>query len=126
MRLAYYARCQSVDGTPQAERDAALIERLGYKAFPLGDDKKPIVADYLARKSRGEDNPMEAFRPAVEGCEAFFFRALPDGSIPAGVARELAWAQAAGIPVLELPNAILRRRLSVELTREYLQNVGQR
>jgi hypothetical protein len=54
------------------------------------------------------------------------FRALPDGTIPSGVAQEIKWAGEAGIPVIELPSAVNRRTLTLDQTREYLKEIGQR
>jgi hypothetical protein len=68
----------------------------------------------------------KVFRPLAEGCDLFVFRALPDGRIPAGVMQELMWARAVGRPILELPSGTLGRAMSVESTREYLHEVGQR
>jgi hypothetical protein len=62
----------------------------------------------------------------VDSCDVFAFRALPDGSIPAGVAKELGWALEAHKPILELPSNVLRRMISLEATRQYLAEVGQR
>jgi hypothetical protein len=69
---------------------------------------------------------MEAFKPYVAGANALVFRAFPDGSIGAGVAKEIAWAQEAGLPVLEIPRQIGRRTLTTEQTREMLAELGQR
>jgi hypothetical protein len=68
----------------------------------------------------------EIFQNLAETCDLLVFRALPDGSIPAGVAKEIAWAQEARVIVMELPSCIARRSLTTSLTREYLTEVGQR
>lgn len=116
---AYYARPISVDGTKQEERDRALICSLGWVPSPSPEEKAEILERY---KAEG----MEAFRPAVLKSNVLVFRAFPDGSIGAGVAKEIAWAEAAGIPVIEIPRQIGRRTLSVENTRAMLAELGQR
>lgn len=69
---------------------------------------------------------MKYFKPLAQGCDVLAFRALPDGRIPAGVAKEIEWAAEIGIPIIELPSSLKGRQLSVELTREYLREVGTR
>lgn len=116
---AYYARPISVDGTKQQERDIQLIRGLGFEPYPVGPEKEEALTRY---RSEG----MDAFRPYVEGSAVLIFRAFPDGSIGAGVAKEIAWAEAKGIPVVEFPRQISRRTLSVEHTRDMLAELGQR
>ena len=72
------------------------------------------------------EHVMEYFAELVRSCGAVAFRVLPDGSIPAGVAKEIAVANEVGKPVIELPSGISRRVITVEQTREYLAEVGQR
>lgn len=116
---AYYARPISVDGTKQEQRDRGLIYAMGFVPAPSPDEKVAILEQY---KLVG----MVAFRPSVQGSNALFFRAFPDGSIGAGVAKEIKWAEEAGIPVIEIPRQIERRTLSVEDTRAMLAELGQR
>jgi hypothetical protein len=54
------------------------------------------------------------------------FRALPHGDIPSGVAQEIVAALEAKMPVFELPSMPASRFISVEETREYLYDIGQR
>jgi len=119
MKKAYYARPISIDGTPQEKRDKELIAAIGFEPYPVGEEKATALAEY--RKVG-----MEAFRPYVEGSDALVFRAFPDGSIGAGVAQEIEWANAAGIPVIEVPRQIARRTLDVAQTRAMLSELGQR
>lgn len=116
---AYYARPISIDDTPQAERDMALIQALGFEPFPVGDDKANALVEY---KKIG----MDAFKPYVEASDALVFRAFPDGSIGAGVAKEIAWAIAASVPVVEIPRQVSRRTLTPDETRNMLAELGQR
>jgi hypothetical protein len=69
---------------------------------------------------------FKLFRPLVNACDVFAFRALPDGRIPAGVYKELQWAREFGKTVIELPGNVLGREMTVDATRAYLAEVGQR
>jgi hypothetical protein len=119
MKKAYYARPISIDNTQQAYRDHELIRSLGFEPYPVAEDKKWALETY-------REIGMEAFKPYVEVSSVLIFRAFPDGSIGAGVAKEIAWAEAAGIPVIEIPRQISRRTLSVEDTKAMLAELGQR
>jgi hypothetical protein len=116
---AYYARPISIDGTPQAERDMELIRALGFEPFPVGQEKEQALVVY-------RQIGMKAFHPYVVDSNALFFRAFPDGSIGAGVAQEIAWAEETFLPVVEIPRQIARRTLSPEDTRAMLAELGQR
>lgn len=116
---AYYARPISIDNTPQEKRDHELIRALGFEPYPVDEEKRAILTRY-------RESGMEAFRPAVEASQCLIFRAFPDGSIGAGVAQEIAWAQAAGVPVIEFPRQVERRTLGVDATRAMLAELGQR
>lgn len=118
----YYAHCQAIYGTPQEDRDIELLEHLCFKVF---NPNCEWVRKQLPSVPQSEQ--MQYFCNIVqEDCDALAFRALPDGAIPAGVLKEIQAAQEAGMPVFELPSGILRRELSVEQTREYLKEIGQR
>ena len=119
MLLAYYARPISIDNTPQAERDQALIQALGFEPYPTGDMKAKALAEYRV-------SGMEAFKPYVQECAVLVFRAFPDGSIGCGVATEIEYAQERGIPVVEIPRQIPRRTLTADETRAMLTELGQR
>lgn len=119
MKLAYYARPISIDGSPQELRDHDLIRAMGYEPYPIGDEKKKVLELY---KTAG----MLAFKACVEDSSLLIFRAFPDGSIGTGVAQEIEWAINDGIPVVEFPRQVARRTLSVDETREMLRELGQR
>lgn len=129
----YYAHCIAIYSTPQEDRDVALLEGLGFvvknpNAPRIHDQCENVRADAA---TYGYTNPGEAvmqivFKPLVASCDALAFRALPDGRIPAGVAKEIQWAREKGLPVIELPSNFSSRVMSVEATREYLQEVGSR
>jgi hypothetical protein len=138
----YYSHCQAIYGTKQESRDIDILVRMGFEIVNPSDQthqdnvieiKKQAELD---RAKLPVDQPFEfgiASRMAMvyfldlqKQCDVVAFRALPDGSIPAGVAKEIESAQKAGKPVIELPGFALRKVLSVESTRAYLAEVGQR
>jgi len=135
MKKIYYAHCQAIYNTPQEQRDIETLKLLGFDVVNPNEPKHQKAVAELKKKS--ENNPflkanynvMNYFYDLVKTCDALAFRALPDGSIPAGVGGELSnliFKGAFSIPVIELPSGIKRRVLTVEQTREYLEEVGQR
>ena len=118
-RKAYYAFPVSVLGTPQAKRDMDLIRAMGFVPWPIDEDREFALADYPILG-------MDVFRPFVQASKILVFRAFPDGSIPSGVAKEIAWAVEAEIPVVEIPRQVPRRTLSHEDTLTMLIELGQR
>ena len=126
MNTAYYARCQAIYGTPQEVRDIELIRDLGYRVleFPAQDT---IDAMKEFHRNNPDWNVMDHFfLPIVRGANVLFFRALPGGAIPAGVAKEIEYANNLSTPVLELPTFAMRPILDVNDTRLYLKEIGQR
>ena len=119
----YYAHCVSIYDTPQETRDVETLTRLGFEVY---NPNNPEAVEHVEILRRAGADYMDFFRVLVQGFDALAFRALPDGYIPAGVAKEIQWALDAGRPVIELPASILRRTLPLEQTREYLRAVGQR
>ena len=113
----YYARPITIYNTPQEKRDIELLEKLGFEVF--NPNKEALQKKY---KELG----MTVFTEIVSECDALAFRTFPDGSISAGCVKEIVVAQEKGIPIIELPSAISKRSLSVDATREYLSNSGQR
>lgn len=119
--VCYYAHSLSLYGTPQEERDLALIKSLGFQVLNPNDPDKRAYYDeqYKIKK-------MDFFLELVDTCQALCFRSLFDGSIPSGVAKEINRALSKSIPVFELPSSVLRRTLTVEETVEHLKECGQR
>jgi hypothetical protein len=105
-------RCHN---TPVEQRDLALLKALGFEVVNPNTPEHDAVY-----KASG----MAHFDKLIEGCDALAFRAFPDGGIPAGVVHEI--AAAIDKPVFELPGGILRRALSVAVTRETLRDSGAR
>lgn len=115
--IVYYAHCKAIYNTPQEERDIELLHKLGFRVL------NPSAKDYDAN---WQEFGMDFANTLVKQCHALVFRALPDGSIPAGVATEIAIANDMNIPIFELPSFHLRRILDVDETRQYLRETGQR
>jgi len=127
MKTVYYAHCMSLYDTHQETRDLTLLAQLGFKVVNPNTQEITLAVRGYADAGMGKRRAMEeVFRPLVETTDVFAFRALPDGAISSGVFREWEWAVEAGKPIIELPSSVERRALSLELTREYLREVGQR
>ncbi len=125
MIVAYYAHCIALYNTPQEDRDVELLTRIGFKVYNPNNEK--VDRDVKALKAQGPDTDyMDYFRRLILASNILVFRALPDGSIPSGVAKEIEFAKAADKPIIEVPSAVERRTLSLNATREYLREVGQR
>jgi hypothetical protein len=114
---AYYAHCIALYNTPQEQRDVSMLEQLG---FTVVNPNCPECDEGYKREG------MAYFNQFAVSCDLVAFRALPDGSIPAGVAHEVSEFAKRCKPVIELPSQITRRTLTFEQTREYLREVGQR
>lgn len=120
----YYAHCLAIYNTPQEARDILQLERMSFEVI---NPNQQWIADEVKRLKEKEDpNYMLFFRHLVVAQDVFAFRALPDGAIPAGIAKEMEYAREANKPVLELPSAVSRRTITLEQTREFLAEVGQR
>lgn len=133
----YYTHCMAIYNTPQERRDWDVLRHLGpdieiinTNTQAIADECKLVREDFNSYPSpytTSSHAVMEqVFKPLVHSCDVVAFRGLPDGTIPAGIASEITWAQEMGIPVIELPSAIKRRTLTIEHTRDYLQEIGQR
>jgi len=119
----YYAHCQAIYDTKQETRDVNLLNQLGFEVLNPNESPHSLMAQVI--KTRGE-NVMTYFEGLVEGCDVLAFRALPDGRIPAGVAKEIEVAKTNHKMIIELPSRIAGRSIGVEETREYLAEIGQR
>jgi hypothetical protein len=120
MKTIYYAHSMAIYNKPQEQRDVAMLEAAGFKVM------NPNAPEHeLAYKAAGGLG-MHYFEELVNRCDALAFRAHPDGSIGAGMMAEILRAQDSGKPVIELPSNLRRRYLTVDQTREYLREAGQR
>lgn len=120
----YYAHNMALYGTPQERRDIALLEALG---FTVCNPSDPAIIETVRSRKELEQDYWDIFEYLIERCAALAYRALPSGMIPAGISKEIDIAIVRGLPVIELPWGHLPdRTLSVEATRAYLREVGQR
>ncbi len=119
MTTVYYAHCLAIYNTPQELRDIFTLNSMGFQVVNPNSHKFQM---------RYKEEGMEVFFNHIksDAIDIFAFRALPDGSIPKGVYREIQVAIEAAKPVIELPSCINRRALDLDETREYLKEIGQR
>jgi len=116
--IIYYAHCMQIYDTGQEGRDIELLTKLGFNVL------NPNHPDH---QRQYEKHGMAYFTDQlIHTCNALAFRALPSGELPAGVATEVKAALDADLPIIELPNMSLRTFLSVDSTRIYLAECGQR
>lgn len=115
----YYAHCQSIYNTPQEKRDIGLLELLGFEVI---NPNTPKCQEECTNSTIWE-SPMDYFINLCAGCDVLAFRACQDGNIGAGVFTEI--SNFFG-PIIEFPSRLSQRGLTVEQTREYLKEVGQR
>lgn len=113
----YYAHCLALYNTPQEKRDVALLRRLGFTVENPNSKKHDKGAQQLG---------MDYFEQFSRSCDLIAFRALPDGTLPGGVNKEIKWFQAQRKPVIELPGLVLRKVLDRHMSRIYLREVGMR
>jgi len=111
--LAYYAHPVSIYNTPQEERDIQLLTDLGFEVL------NPNTPEHSEGYKMGG---MDYFESIISKCDLVAFRAFPDGSVPAGVAREIEWSD----KVIELPSCVYGRTMDVSETREFLSESGAR
>lgn len=115
----YYAHPLNLYNTPQEQRDLHTLEALFGAENILNPNSPEVEAIY---KSKKDDN---LFNALIQQADVFAFRGTPFGKITAGVAANLKFAQDNHKIIIELPST-LGRAMSVDATREYLREVGQR
>jgi len=108
-KRVYYAHPMSLYDTPQEERDTEFLEGLGFQVV------NPNAWPY-------KGGSFEQYLSMAANCDLIAFRALPDGSITCGVAKEIKM----GPPVIELPSGVTRRTLTMQQTLETLAELGER
>lgn len=143
-RIVYYAHCQSIYNTPQEQRDLELLKTLGFEVLNPNEKEHQEKAAAIKKETMEQgaqldkdrfvdarpafwrdiasSKVMQYFEGLVNVSDFVAFRALPDGRIPAGIAKEISL----GKPCFELPSGIIKRIISVAETREYLQETGFR
>ena len=117
----YYAHCMALYGGNTERQDIKNLERMGFKVDnPNSAKHKKIVASMRANRKTSKEI-MDYFVKVVRKADGLAFRALPDGSISAGVHKEVQAMYIKGGFVIELPEYKSRKFLSVEETRAYLR-----
>ena len=124
----YYAHCMAIYNTQQEVRDIAMLEAMGFEVLNPNCPELSQTVRGMRASGKTSTEIMDFFMKIVasDDVDALVFRALPDCSLSAGVAKEIKVAEECGKPVLELPSGNTRRTLSVQATREYLREIGQR
>lgn len=105
-KKVYYSHAKNTVNTEQEKRDIATLGMLG---FNVDSPYHPKYIEFW------ETEGIEFGKVLIEANDIFAFRALPDGRIPAGVAKELGWAEASGKPIIELPYS-LEQRIKLNVT----------
>ncbi len=118
MKKIYYAHGLYLYDTEQEERDIGTLHDLGFEVENPNQPKHQENYDKMGG--------MAYFEEVVRACDALAFRAYPDLNIGAGCYKEIVWAMRDNKPIIELPSVIFRRKLSIDETREYLHELGQR
>ena len=116
--ILYYAHSLHIYNTPQEERDVQFLENLG---FEVNNPNQPHHQD--GYRVKGMDYFTEDILP---GCDVCAFRAYPDMNIPAGVGKEINAFVKMEKPVFEIPTFYGRHWLTVEATRLFLREAGER
>lgn len=116
-RKIFYAHTKALYNTPQEDRDIGILQSLGFDVLNPNSEYHEEQYEIKGMAYSGE---------LINQCVAIAFRSLPDGSIPAGVATEIEMANRQGKAVIELPSYFFRNILSVEETRQYLKETGER
>jgi hypothetical protein len=113
----YYAHPMVIYNSLQEERDLDLIKRL-FPDAEIFNPNNPTTQE----ECKGE---MEYFYNIVRTCDLIVFRGLPNMKIPAGVWGEIQCGIENTIPSIELP-CLTERKMSVEDTRQFMRDIGNR
>ena len=125
-KRVYYAHCMAIYNTPQEERDVKTLERLGFEVVNPNIPETQEGIKAFIKANPGLTNYMTFFYNMIDGCDCLAFRANYDGKIAAGTGGEAEYALGTGKPVFELPSMVASRIMSVDDTRQYLKEIGQR
>lgn len=99
---------------PEDQKIIKTLENLGFIVI----DPNNEVSQALYKL-----DGMSVFHHLIDSADLLVFKPLANGKITAGVVSEIAYANSKGIPVLEIPENIYARSMSVEDTRKYLNPV---
>lgn len=99
-RKVYYSHAKNTNNTAQEKQDIETLQALGFVV------DNPYHSKY---QEFWETEGFEFSKVLIESNDVFAFRALSDGRISAGVAKEVAIAESIGKPVIELPYSLSER-----------------
>jgi hypothetical protein len=122
MTTVYYAHSMAIYGTPREMKDINMLSEMGFEV--VNPSSPGVVKGFEKYKEIHQDDYMTFFTLLAAACDVVAFRALPDGRIPGGVAKEIA-ANTTGF-LIELPNRVKGRSMNHEETVEYLEDIGER
>lgn len=127
-KKVYYAHSKGIYNTKQEERDIELLEELGFEVINPNTKEISDQFRYCVDINRYtyEYSFDLVFGTLVKESDIVAFRAQLDGLIGAGVAKEIEIAEANNKPIIELPSAIYKRIATLEQTRAYLKEIGER
>lgn len=117
MKKLYYAHAICIYDSKQESRDLDVLEEVFDEYLVVNPNSKYVKENY--------QGDMDFFKNMVQECSLLVFRALPNGKIPAGIAKEIDFANEASIPVIELP-CYTGRVMTVDDTRLFLKEIGAR
>lgn len=122
----YYAHCMAIYNTPQEERDVKLLESLEYEVENPNSQIHQDKIKQIFKEGSTTSEVMNYFCDVVKACDCLAFRAVQDGGIPAGIYKEIGAMKEKLGPVFELPSGLVKRVMSINETKEYLLEAGQR
>lgn len=123
MLTIYFAHPMYLYNTKQEERDVITLRHLGFRV--INPNSEPYQSEYQHEIAAGRHN-MDYWVNLANSCDALAFRGCPDGAILSGTGMEVFEFQKTGKPVIELPSSINRRLLSLDDTRTFLSEIGER
>ena len=126
MKKVYYAHSMHLYNTVQEERDTDTLFDMGFEVLNPSQEEYQRGFEKHNQENPNREDYMDYFKYRVLECDVLAFRAHVDGTIPSGVGYEIKVAQEYGKVIIELPNFISKRFLSLEDTRSYLQYLGNR
>lgn len=120
----YYAHTMTSYGSTIEAQDLITIKELGFDVENPNQAKHQVGCQRYAEEF-GKDKVMEYFEKIIlNECDLLVFRALPNGQILSGIAAEVKYALALGIPVIELPCSLTKRMMEYPETKQYLIELG--
>ena len=117
----YYAHCMALYGTDQEKNDLKTLRELGVKVVNPNSPKYRKTVERMKRNNRSGSQIMDYFISVVKKCNGVAFRALSDGSLSAGVAKEIDAMRKKGGVIIELPELDKRKALTIGQTCDHIQ-----